>query len=142
MLDKAGIDRLIPHAGSMCLLDEVQQWDSERIVCISTSHFDSANPMLDDGRLGAAALVEYGAQAAAVHAGLIDAGIGDGRTALIGAIKALKIIRREVDPGVEVLVVAAQCVLNSNDGAIYQIEVGAADAPVIRARVVMLIPEP
>ena len=73
------VDELIPHAGSMCLLDTVERWDQDEIVCRASSHDDPDNPLSEDGRLAAVALVEYGAQAAAVHAALAGAGIGDGR---------------------------------------------------------------
>src|SRR5256714_6400745 len=67
---KAEIRTLIPHAGLMCLLDSVLEWDDESIVCVSETHRDPANPLRRDGRLSAMHAVEYGAQAAAVHGGL------------------------------------------------------------------------
>jgi len=44
---------LIPHAGAMCLLDGVLQWDESRIRCVSRSHQAPDNPMRDGGRLAA-----------------------------------------------------------------------------------------
>ena len=67
---KAEIRTLIPHAGLMCLLDNVLKWDDESIVCTSETHRDPANPLRRDGRLPALHAFEYGAQAAAVHGGL------------------------------------------------------------------------
>jgi|SRR5438552_15791567 len=67
---KAEIRTLIPHAGLMCLLDNVLKWDDESIVCTSETHRDPANPLRRDGRLSALHAFEYGAQAAAVHGGL------------------------------------------------------------------------
>ena len=55
----------------MCLLDAVTGWDGERIACRATSHADPANPLRADGRLGAAAGIEYAAQAMAVHGALL-----------------------------------------------------------------------
>jgi predicted hotdog family 3-hydroxylacyl-ACP dehydratase len=54
----------------MCLLDEVLQWDDRRIVCVSNTHRDPANPLRRHGHLSALHAFEYGAQAAAVHGGL------------------------------------------------------------------------
>ena len=44
-LPRAWIAAHIPHAGSMCLLDEVVAWDDERICCTATSHRDPGNPL-------------------------------------------------------------------------------------------------
>lgn len=62
---------LIPHQGAMCLLDEVVGWDARAIHMRSQSHRDPANPLRSDGRLRALHLCEYGAQAMAVHGGLV-----------------------------------------------------------------------
>lgn len=71
MLDRAWIAARIPHQGSMCLLDAVSDWSAERIACRATSHADPANPLRADGRLGAAAGIEYAAQAMAIHGALL-----------------------------------------------------------------------
>jgi len=70
MIGRDRIAALIPHAGTMCLLEEVTEWDDRRIRCRATSHRDPANPLAVDGRLGAACGVEYAAQAMALHGGL------------------------------------------------------------------------
>ena len=58
---------LIPHERAMCLLDSVTRWDDEHIECISSSHLERDNPLLDGGRLNCVNAIEYGAQAAAIH---------------------------------------------------------------------------
>ena len=70
-LDREEIARRIPHQGSMCLLERVNAWDSQRISCEATSHLDPANPLRAHGRLGAACGIEYAAQAMAVHGALV-----------------------------------------------------------------------
>ncbi len=70
MIDKSEIRKLIPHSGTMCLLDGVVRWDDESIVCITNTHRDANNPLRRDGQLSAAHALEYGAQAAAIHGGL------------------------------------------------------------------------
>jgi predicted LPLAT superfamily acyltransferase/predicted hotdog family 3-hydroxylacyl-ACP dehydratase len=69
-IDKAEIRALIPHSGSMCLLDTVTDWNDRSIFCISNTHRDPDNPLRRDGWLSAVHAFEYGAQAAAVHGGL------------------------------------------------------------------------
>lgn len=67
---------LIPHAGAMSLLDAVVAWDDTRIHARSDSHRRSDHPLRSDGRLRAVHLCEYGAQAMAVHGGLLARAAG------------------------------------------------------------------
>lgn len=60
----------IPHAGAMCLLDTVDDWGPDHILCTASSHRDAANPLRAGGRLGVMAGIEYAAQAMAMHGGL------------------------------------------------------------------------
>ena len=76
-IDKARIRGLVPHAGSMCLLDEAEHWDKVSIVCRTLSHRDPANPLRRDGRLPAVHLIEYCAQAMALHRGLVSESEGE-----------------------------------------------------------------
>ena len=62
---------LVPHAGSMCLLDEVTSWDETRVSCRSASHRRPDHPLRRDGFLPSLHLLEYAAQATAVHGGLL-----------------------------------------------------------------------
>ena len=71
MLDHSEICNLIPHAGKMCLLDSVRKWDEKNIVCISTSHRNIDNPLRNEDGLPMSSLIEYGAQAMAIHGSLL-----------------------------------------------------------------------
>ena len=70
MLGKSEIAAMIPHAGTMCLLDGVLEWNPTKIKCVSQSHHDENNPMLIAGQLPAMCGIEYAAQAMAVHGGV------------------------------------------------------------------------
>lgn len=139
MIGRVEIERLIPHSGSMCLLDSVLQWDDDSITCSTASHRREDNPFYTNEELDSVALVEYGAQAAAVHAGLIQQGMGEGGTAYIGAVKNLQIHEATVDTAIDSLKIEARCILNNIDGAIYQIDCGATDRTIITARVVLVL---
>ncbi len=71
MPSKADWRDLIPHAGAMCLLDEVVSWDQTRLHARTRSHARDDNPLRSEGRVRALHLCEYGAQAMAVHGGLL-----------------------------------------------------------------------
>jgi predicted hotdog family 3-hydroxylacyl-ACP dehydratase len=75
-LDRDWIAARIPHAGSMCLLDRVADWNETWIRCESASHLDADHPLRAHGRLPALSAIEYAAQAMAVHGALIH-GAGD-----------------------------------------------------------------
>ncbi len=69
-LDRAWIERHIPHRGRMCLLDEVIEWNALHIRCRSGTHREADHPLRSHGRLGAACGIEYAAQTMAVHGAL------------------------------------------------------------------------
>jgi len=71
ILPQSDWSALIPHAGTMCLLDDVVAWDEAAIHARTRSHARGDNPLRSDGQLRALHLAEYGAQAMAVHGGLL-----------------------------------------------------------------------
>ncbi|GHH53588.1 MAG: phosphotransferase [Gammaproteobacteria bacterium] len=88
MLGRDRILALVPHAGAMCLWDEVRAWDARRIVLAARNHRDRAHPLRRAGRLSAVHLCEYGAQAMAVHGGLL--GQEHGRAPRPGMLVSLR----------------------------------------------------
>jgi len=62
---------LIPHAGLMCLHDAVLKWDKSSVLCLTQSHLSKDNPLCKNNKLSAVHAIEYGAQAMAVHGGLL-----------------------------------------------------------------------
>ncbi len=79
---------LVPHAGSMCLLEQVLSWDDSTVVAITKNHTDLQHPLRSGGRLAMVHLCEYGAQAMAVHGGLLAA--RDGQRAAPGLLVSLR----------------------------------------------------
>ena len=70
-VDRATLLGLVPHGGAMCLWDEAVEWDDARIRLRTHGHRDPAHPLRSHGLLRAIHLCEYGAQAMAVHGGLL-----------------------------------------------------------------------
>jgi predicted hotdog family 3-hydroxylacyl-ACP dehydratase len=64
------IASLVPHQGTMCLLERVVAWDAQSVTCATTTHRAPDHPLRHAGRLRAVHLCEYGAQAMAVHGAL------------------------------------------------------------------------
>ena len=79
---------LIPHAGTMCLLDMLESWDGGHVALRTRSHARADNPLRRAGRLAPVCLCEYGAQAMAVHGAL--AARAEGRTLAPGMLVSLR----------------------------------------------------
>ena len=69
-LTHAGIEALIPHRGAMCLLARLDKWDDEHIVCHADNHRNPLHPLRTRSGLLSSALIEYAAQAMALHGAL------------------------------------------------------------------------
>jgi len=76
MPGREAIAALIPHQGAMCLNERVVAWDADGVRLATASHRAADNPLRRDGRLRALHLAEYGAQAMAVHGGLLARAAG------------------------------------------------------------------
>ncbi len=94
LLTKAHWQHLIPHRGTMCLLDAVVAWDDAQIHLVTASHRRTDNPLRSDGMLRAVHLCEYGAQAMAVHGGLLAQ--RDGKVAAPGLLVSLRGVKLHV----------------------------------------------
>jgi predicted hotdog family 3-hydroxylacyl-ACP dehydratase len=138
-MTKTDIAKLIPHAGAMCLLDGVVQWDATHISCVSRTHRDSENPLRAGGQLAALCGIEYAAQAMAVHGGL--AGIIGGKPKSGYLISLRDVICRQsrLDTLDGDLIVDAAQVMGDQSRVIYEftLRVGAAEILSGRATVVL-----
>ena len=89
---------LVPHQGDMCLWDEVLAWDARSIRLRAANHRDPAHPLRSQGQLRAVHLCEYGAQAMAVHGGLLArAAGGRAKPGLLVALRAVELHVARID---------------------------------------------
>jgi predicted hotdog family 3-hydroxylacyl-ACP dehydratase len=72
----------------MCLLERVVRWDETQLVAATGTHRRSDHPLLRAGHLDPVVLCEYGAQAMAVHGGLLS--LRDGGRAPPGFLVSLR----------------------------------------------------
>ena len=142
-IEKAEIRTLIPHAGTMCLLDNVIDWDDESIICITNTHRDEANPLRRDGRLSALHALEYGAQAAAIHGGLRARAAGTTAPACyLAALRDAHLYVDRLDDLASPLEVRAQRLFGDAGNSIYQCAISASGISVAEGRVtIMLCPQ-
>lgn len=137
-LDRAGIERLVPHRGSMCLLEQVISWDENTIACRAVSHRDPANPLRRQGALSAIIGVEYAAQAVAVHGGLLNE-----KTSMGGYLAALREVSCSVsrlDGERDDLVVSATRVAAESGRLLYDFRVEAGGRELLKGRLSVVVP--
>ncbi|MCS6294958.1 MAG: hypothetical protein H8K09_01865 [Nitrospira sp.] len=137
------MSRLVPHSGTMCLLDGVETWDADHIVCRATSHLRPDNPLRDDSGLRALCAIEYGAQAMAAHATLL--GLGHGHRVTDGVLASLRNVTTtlsHLDELKGALTILATLQLTHQQGRIYDVTVTGDGRTVLTGRLsVMLAPD-
>ncbi|HET6675231.1 MAG TPA: hypothetical protein VFG71_07815 [Nitrospiraceae bacterium] len=137
-MDMAG---LIPHRGAMCLLDTVLSWNEQEIVCTATSHRRSTNPLRDGAGLRGSCAIEYGAQAIAAHAGLVDATGGSRPEAgLLVSVRDVIVSVARLDEMDAMLIVRARVVLKQGRGQVYEITVTAGGETILTGRISIMTP--
>ena len=97
MLSREEIEAMIPHKGDMCLWQRVVDFDAASVRVATLSHRDAANPLRGDGLLRAIHLCEYGAQAMAVHGGLLAREGATPRAGFLVALRGVQIQRVRID---------------------------------------------
>jgi predicted hotdog family 3-hydroxylacyl-ACP dehydratase len=127
---------LIPHAGRMCLLDRVIAWDAQRVHCESSTHLDADNPLREAGRLSAIHLIEYAAQAMAIHGGLLarDAGEVPAGAGVLAALRDIELKVAQLDDITAPLQVVAHRRIAGAGGSIYEFAIHAGDVPLASGR--------
>ena len=119
-LSKEQFEPLIPHSGAMCLIDRVDDWNENSILCASSSHQNPHNPLRLDGELSSMHLLEYGAQAMAIHGGLLT---GIASPGVLVAVRDVKFYIDTLDPINEEIVIRANAEMNIASGASYQFSI-------------------
>ncbi|MEO5671286.1 MAG: hotdog family protein [Ramlibacter sp.] len=143
MLTQAEIAGRIPHEGRMCLLEQVVEWDENRIHCRATSHRDADNPLRAHGRLGVACGIEYAAQAMAVHSVLLAQAHGGlhskPRIGYLAGVRSVNLHAGRLDDVDHDLTICAERVLGDAGGVIYQFVITAGDRRLLDGRATVIL---
>jgi predicted hotdog family 3-hydroxylacyl-ACP dehydratase len=146
LLDAAGIARLIPHSGSMCLLARLERWDAQTIVCSASSHRDAANPLRTASGLLAPCAIEYAAQAMALHGALIGQQAGSGKNAaspgFLASARGVQFHRLRLDDLAGDLTIEAQRQAGDAQQILYHFRVQHAGQPVAEGRAAVVLNTP
>lgn len=128
---------LVPHSGAMVLLDRIEQWDETTITCRATSHRDPANPLRHDDLLPISAGIEYGAQAMAVHGGLLATGQDMTAPAFLVSLRDVTFHAARLDDQSADLSVSATVIDRTAAAQVYRFSVSAADVLLIDGQAIV-----
>ena len=111
------------------------------ITCLTESHRRPDNPLRRDQRLGIVHAVEYGAQAAAVHGGLLAGKpVGSSGSAYLAALRDGRFFVEFLDDLEAPLVIRAERQLADASNLIYGFEVCASERVLADGRIVVMRP--
>jgi len=132
-MDEDALSRM-PHSGPMRLIASVIASDSQRVRCLATDHRAPSFPLRLGGVLHGAAMIEIGAQAAAVHASLhaLDAA----HTGLVLALGDVVIARDVVESAGRVEAMAER-IAGDDAGARYRFEVVDGDGVIVSGELLL-----
>ena len=138
-LGRAEIAGLIPHAGRMCLLDEVTAWTSEKIRCVARGHRDAANPLRAGAELPALSGIEYAAQAMAVHGRLCAAVPRTPRAGYLASVSDVACRARRLDDLEGDLVIEAERLAGDEAQVLYAFRIFSTDVEVLTGKALVVL---
>ena len=138
-LDHAWLLAHLPHQGSMCLLDAVTDWDTQRIRCTASSHRDAANPLRAHDRLGAACGIEYAAQAMAAHGALLAGADAAPRAGYLASVRSVELYVARLDDIVADLDIEAERLSGDGNTILYGFRVSAAGRELLSGRAAVIL---
>jgi predicted hotdog family 3-hydroxylacyl-ACP dehydratase len=130
---------MIPHAGAMCLLDEVVEWDATRIRCLSHSHRAEDNPLRANNMLPALCGIEYAVQAMAVHGALSGAVDGRPQAGYLASLRAVECRQNRLDDLAGDLIVDAEMLMGDESRVIYRFALRVGTVEVLGGRATVVL---
>jgi len=138
-LERAWLLAHLPHQGSMCLLDRIDDWDSQCIRCTATSHRAQGNPLRAHGRLGAACGIEYVAQAMAAHGALLAVADLPTSAGYLTSVRGVELHVARLDDIDADLTVEAEHLYGNENTILYGFSICAEERLLLRGRVTVVL---
>ena len=137
MIPAVPIERMLPHAGAMVLVDEIVYADPMRIECRTRAHLRPGFPLAIDGRAPSLGGIEIAAQAMALHAALQepDPRPKPGRLA---SLSEIEVVHDRLDDRADALRIEATLEHASARGSAYRFSVARGDDVLIRGRALLV----
>lgn len=116
----------IPHAGDMRLWEKVLSFNETDLTCSTQTHLYENNPLKVKGVLSSVNLIEYGAQAIAIHGGLLAHSQTESDTSAdmgyIASIKKVTFFEEHLPARTEINVFAEQ-IMADDSAKLYQFKI-------------------
>jgi predicted hotdog family 3-hydroxylacyl-ACP dehydratase len=139
-INRSQIAAMIPHAGSMCLLDSILSWDATSIRSLSSCHKRRDNPMRRaDGSLGVVCGVEIAAQAMAAHGCLTATNSGRASQGYLTSVRDLCLRATRLDTVDGEITVDAKQLMADDKCAAYYFSLTAQGAEFASGRATILL---
>jgi predicted hotdog family 3-hydroxylacyl-ACP dehydratase len=140
IIERAQIMTMIPHAGTMCLLDQLLGWDQNSVRCLSRRYAWKDNPMRRaDGTLGMATGIELAAQAMAVHGRLSAATAGAPARGFLVSLREVRLSAGPLDATPGDLLIDAARLVGDAAGATYQFALTRDGVELISGRAMVVL---
>ena len=138
--DRAWIAGHIPHQGTMCLLDQVLDWDLTRVRCLSRAHRSAQNPLRAHGRLGIACGIEFAAQAMAVHGALLGPDPAPhSHVGYLASVRSVTLHATRLDDIEDDLIATAERVGGDDSTLLYQFSLSAGVRTLLSGRATVVL---
>lgn len=138
-LGRAWLLAHIPHQGTMCLLERVDDWNPQGIRCTAVSHRAPENPLCAHGRLGIACGIEYALQAMAAHGALLADPAAPPRAGYLTSAREVHLHVARLDDRDADLKVAAQLRGGDDTTALYDFTLSAGGHLLLSGRVTVVL---
>ena len=137
MIPTLPIDRMLPHAGAMVLIDEIVYADPMRIECATHAHRSAGFPLALDGRVSSLCAIEMAAQAMALHAAVADPR-HQVRIGRLASVSDVEVLHDGLDDKLDTLRVEAFLEHASAAGSAYRFSVASGATVLIRGRALVV----
>ena len=137
-LDRSAVESLVPQSGAMCLLDAVDDWDSEQITCTAALRA-GGHPLGRAGSVPGVMACEYAAQATAVHGALLD-GATSPRAGMLASLVGVQLHRETFPQQAADVVVHARLRSRTDAGCLYAFDVVSAGSPIAEGQLMVAFP--
>ncbi len=136
-------ETLIPHSQGMSLLDTILAVANKKISCQTGSHLLAVNPLKVNGQLSKCHLIEYAAQAIAVHGGLLNKAQGNNEPQA-GHIAMVKSVTwGKFNPNTANLTIMATKIMADDVSKLYEYQVSDAEQQIVcSGKVLVVHPNP
>ncbi len=136
------IESLVPHKGAMCLWQRLLDHDDQHVRVASDGHRAVDHPLRSDDRLKAIHLCEYGAQAMAVHGGLLGRARGGAvKAGVLVALRGVQLHVARIDDLAGELVGEAELLMDSDTSQQYGFRILHAGEVIAEGRAAVMLGE-